>query len=346
MKILLCSVPFSPSIGGIETVSALLAEQFSALGHEVCVATMSAGKASDAPFRLVRQPTFRDMLREIAATDVILHNNISLRFAWPQLLTRTKPWVIAHHVWTPAAGVGRLKHLAMRHAGNIAVSEAIAASLSVPSTVIGNPYADDVFHRRDDIARSRDLVFLGRLVSDKAPGMLIDALLLLRERGLDPSLTIIGSGPEEAALRRRSMDAGLDARIRFAGALRGDALVAALNAHRIMVVPSVWEEPFGIVVLEGLACGLVPVVTNSGGLPQAVGECGLVVPKSDPAALANAIASLLQNEALCSRLLARAPAHLALHTREAAARSYLQVLQSARDRHGAGAMHDRMADQT
>ena len=96
-----------------------------------------------------------------------------------------------------------------------------------------------------------------------------------------------------------------------------------------MVVPSVWEEPFGIVALEGLACGCVPVVTRSGGLPDAVGACGVVVPKNDAPGLADELGRLVADEPARRRLLAHAPEHLARHTRDRVARRYLEVIEQA-----------------
>ncbi len=97
----------------------------------------------------------------------------------------------------------------------------------------------------------------------------------------------------------------------------------------MLVVPSVWEEPFGIVVLEGLACGCVPLVTRSGGLPDAVGDCGVVVARDDPAALADGIQALLADTGLQDDFRARAPAHLARHSPDRVARDYLRVLHDA-----------------
>jgi glycosyltransferase involved in cell wall biosynthesis len=102
-----------------------------------------------------------------------------------------------------------------------------------------------------------------------------------------------------------------------------------LNAHRVIVVPSVWEEPFGVVALEGLACGCAPIVTRSGGLPDAVGRCGVVVPKNDTASLADAIDRLLGDERARAALLAHAPEHLAQHTRARVARRYLEIIEAA-----------------
>jgi glycosyltransferase involved in cell wall biosynthesis len=330
VNILFCSVPFHPSVGGIETVSALLAERFHRAGHRVVLVTQSTSAQPDVePFEVVRRPSVRKLFELVRRSEVVFHNNISLRFAWPQLLVH-RPWVVAHHTWIPVRGLAaRLKRLALSDAANISVSRAIADSLPVSSTVVPNPYASDVFVQGDLAERAGDLVFVGRLVSDKGVDRLIAALGLLAERGVRADLTVIGDGPEAGPLREQAASLGVADRVRFHGRLVGAELVAVLNDHRVLVVPSVWEEPFGVVVLEGLACGCVPLVTRSGGLPDAVGDCGVVVARDDPAALAEAIETLLCDATLRDDYRRRANIHLARHTPDRVARDYLRVLTDA-----------------
>jgi len=337
VNILFCSVPFRPSVGGIETVSELLAERFQRTGHSVVLATQTGASSADTgDLRIVRRPNPRQLFELVQWADVVFHNNISLRFAWPQLFL-SRPWVIAHHTWIPTRGLaGRLKRFVLRYAQNIAVSDAVARSLPMLCVVVPNPYADDRFVRLAGTLRDRELLFVGRLVSDKGVGVLIDALAALAERGQHACLTVIGDGPEEPALRQQAQALGVADQVDFAGRRTGDDLVWALNAHRVLVVPSMWEEPFGVVALEAIACGCVPLVARSGGLPDAVGACGRVVPKGDRQALATAMGMLLDQPTLLECHRAGAAAHLARHTRDRVARDYLKVLDDA---HRAGTHH-------
>ena len=333
LNILLCSVPFRPSVGGIETVSAILAERFHAAGHNVTLLTQTPSmEPEDEPFAIVRQPSAVALLRWVRWADVVVHNNVSLRLAWPLLLYR-KPWVVAHHMWTPRAGrgalAGQLKHWLTRFATNIAVSRAMADSLATPATIIPNPYADDVFRDVPGAARDGDVVFLGRLEAGKGAALALDALAQLNANGKRVRLTVVGSGPEESSLRRRAEALGVGDQLHLAGRRGGAELVALLNRHRVIVIPSLWEEPFGVVALEGVACGCVPVAARSGGLPDAVGPCGVIVPKNDGVALAAAIDALLADGAARATLLEQAPRHLAEHTRERIAHRYLEVIEHA-----------------
>jgi glycosyltransferase involved in cell wall biosynthesis len=74
----------------------------------------------------------------------------------------------------------------------------------------------------------------------------------------------------------------------------------------------------------------VPIVARSGGLPEAVGECGVVFPKGDREALAQAIAALTTDPAALEPYRRRAAAHLARHVKERVARDYLEVIDAAR----------------
>lgn len=330
MNILFCSVPFRPSVGGIETVSALLAERFQRQGHRVILVTQTPAAEVDADaYEVVRRPSIRKLWQLIGWADVVFHNNISLRFAWPQLLLR-RPWVVAHHTWIPTRGMaGRIKRLVIRRASNIAVSSAVAKSLPVPCVIVPNPYADDVFVRAAFERRSRELVFVGRLVSDKGVEVLIAALGQLAQRHRRVGLTVIGDGPELPALQRQAMDLGVGEQVDFCGRRVGSALASLLNEHQVLVVPSIWEKPFGVVALEAMGCGCIPLVSRSGGLPDAIGSGGVVVPLGDVDALARAIEALLGDLPRIEHLRSAAPAHLERHTPDRVARDYLHVITDA-----------------
>jgi glycosyltransferase involved in cell wall biosynthesis len=331
----LSSNKFYPNLGGLETVSALLARAFTGLGQDVVVVTETpGGTGSDAfPFEVVRQPSAGKLLALVRWADVVFHNNISLRAAWPLLLVR-RPWVVAHHIWVPrGSGLrglkGALKRTLLRGASGIAISDAIAADFSTPCVVIPDPYNDEVFRTLPDVERNRDLVFVGRFVSAKGLPVLLQSLGRLADSDLRPTLTVIGAGPEERAWRQLVDDMGLSGQVQFAGVKRGAALAEALNAHRVMVVPSLWNEPFGVVALEGMACGCVVIGSEGGGLKQAIGPAGLTVANGDAAGLAAAIEQALGDPAVQERCRAAAPAHLYLHRPTAVANRYLKVFEQA-----------------
>lgn len=329
MKILLGSHHFFPSTGGIETASNLLAREFVALGHEVRVVTETEGNG-DFAFPVIRRPGPLELLRQVRWCDVFLQNNISLRTLWPLLGVR-RPLVIAHQTWiTNADGsVGwqhRLKRFVLRYATSLAISDAVAAQLPGPSIQVGNPYDDNVFKNVPPDPRTRELIFVGRLVSDKGASLLLEAMALLESK---PRLAIAGDGPERAILEKQTADLGLQSRVEFIGSQTSEQVAKLLRQHQILVVPSRWREPFGIVALEGIACGCVVVGSAEGGLPEAIGPCGLTFPNGDAQALANALSRLLENPAESDRLRQNAAAHLARFTPRHVAGLYLDAMKSA-----------------
>lgn len=318
MRILLSSYSYAPSVGGLETVSSLLAREWEKLGHEVRIVTQTPGPANapkDGTTPVFRRPGFCALTRHLAWCDVFFQNNLSLRLAavWPLC---PRPWVTAHQTWLIHPGTRpvwyhHLKYASLRLGRSVAISRAIAAALPVAASVIPNPYDATLFTAAStDAAPVRDIVFVGRLVSDKGVSLLVEALLLLHRNGAPHTATIVGAGPEEPRLRAAVQAAGLANHVHFTGSLPPGEVLAVLRRHSLLVVPSLWPEPFGIVALEGLAAGCRVVVSDGGGLPEVVGDLGRVFARADGAdGLASAVRAALAepapDAAACARHLAR-----------------------------------------
>ncbi|MEH2319942.1 glycosyltransferase family 4 protein [Nostoc sp.] len=221
-----------------------------------------------------------------------------------------------------------LKHIVTGFATNISASHALAKSIPAPSNVIPNSYREDIFYEMPEVPRSQELVFLGRLVSDKGANLLLEVLAELKKMGLTPKLTIIGSGPEESKLCQQAKDLEIYEQVNFVGVKVEDELVKLLNAHQIMVVPSLWNEPFGIVALEGIACGCVVVGSEGGGLKDAIGSCGVTFPNGNVEKLTKTLFNLLTHPEQLTTYRENAKLHLARHTSKAIAKAYLEVLEA------------------
>ena len=330
MKILISSHAFSPDIGGIETVSGLLAEEFSRLGHEVVVVTQSLGDTR-FPFRVLRRPTPRALIRLIKWCDVFWQNNLSLRTVWPALFLRRKI-VVTHQGSYCRAPSGidlaqRVKLALANRLPSVAISRAVAQCLRTNSTIISNPYDSRIFKVRSISSARLGLAFVGRLVSEKGVDLLLESLARLTLLGLRPRLTIIGSGPEESSLQRLCDKLSLRAQVTFTGAKKPSEIAEVLNHHQILVVPSRYAEPFGVVALEGIACGCAVVGSNGGGLPEAIGPCGVTFENGDVGGLTSELARLLSDPTERERLTANAPQHLARFQSPAIAKSYLDIFR-------------------
>jgi glycogen(starch) synthase len=146
------------------------------------------------------------------------------------------------------------------------------------------------------------LMHVGRIDERKGIHVAIDALARLPT---EATLRILGRG-DAAYLRRLREQAsalGLDGRVTFEVVERS-ALAARYRSADAVVFPTLWEEPFGLVPAEAMACGTPVVATGTGGSKEFLidGVNCLLVPPGDPAALADALLRLASDPALRARL--------------------------------------------
>ena len=157
-----------------------------------------------------------------------------------------------------------------------------------------------------------------RLVPVKDHAGLLDALALLRDRGVEFTCTLAGEGELRGELERRVAAARLEDRVTFAGVIPHDAILAALERgeYDVSVIASA-ERPGGLMegvpvaLIEAMAAGVVVVATDSGSIGELVDEeTGVLVPHSDPGALAGALARVVREPGLRTRLRAAARARV------------------------------------
>jgi glycosyltransferase involved in cell wall biosynthesis len=338
MKILVLSYKFFPDIGGIEVNSELLADYFHKFGAEVCVVTTSdADVTHNREFRyeVVRNPSKLALIKLYLWADTVLENNPVLNLSWPLTFIK-KRHCIALNTWISRvdgslAIQDKLKLQWLRKADVvIAVSEKVRELTFKDAIVIGNPYRDDLFVTLNE-NRIRDFVFLGRLVSDKGVDMAVDLLHKLNSdasfNNKTFSLTIIGDGPERNELEKRCLDYNLGNHVIFTGTLQGIELVKCLNEHKYLLAPSRWREPFGNIAIEGMACGCIPIVSDGGGLIDAVGKAGVVFERNNLESLVQNVMYLLHDTELESKLRSEFGNHLGNHKPELVAQQYFNVLQ-------------------
>jgi glycosyltransferase involved in cell wall biosynthesis len=157
-------------------------------------------------------------------------------------------------------------------------------------------------YRRD---AGRVVGTIGRLVPQKAMHVLVEATPALLQASPDTRVLIVGDGPLRADLEAQAARLGVAHAVRFAG--YQEDVVSAYAAMDVFVLPS-RDEGFGLVFLEAMAMGVPVVGTRVIGSEDAVddGVTGLLVPYADPAALAGAVRSILEDPPLAARLRAAA----------------------------------------
>lgn len=339
MNILFFSHSFYPEIGGIETVSMQLASNFQEReGVSVIVVSRTKEKGDLLfPFQIVRDPSIKKMNSLLQWCDVVFENNPCFGMSWLNFIIR-KPKVVALHTWIviPGNKITFLQKIKKTMLSDydvvIACSNKIKEFTFKKSVVIENAYDTKLYRNLEQI-KTKDFVFLGRLVSDKGADMCIELLQELKnENGKEYSLTIIGDGPEIELIKQLAENYEISHLVRFLGFLTGQAIVSELNTHRFLLVPSRWEEPFGIVALEGMACGCIPIVSDGGGMPDAVGVAGMVFKRNSITSLLETTIQLLNNQVHQAKLLQLAETHLNQHTLDKVAQSYFDLILNASKR--------------
>ena len=149
------------------------------------------------------------------------------------------------------------------------------------------------------------LGFIGRLVPERGGEVLLRAAAGLLGAW---SLTIVGTGPEQESLEELAQRLGLASRIRWLGGVPKSELGPVWEEIDCLVVPSrstsTWMEGANPVLLEAMARGIAPVVTQSGALPEIVGPAGVII--DDPETLSERLQELLADPARVRALGERA----------------------------------------
>ena len=142
-----------------------------------------------------------------------------------------------------------------------------------------------------DPAGGKKLLFVGRLAAVKGMPVLLDAMKRLPK---DVTLTVIGDGPDRAALEEQA--APFRERVKFMGYQSQTEVAEALKAHDIFVLPS-FAEGVPVVLMEAMAAARPVITTRIAGVPELVkdGVSGVLVPPGDMDALASAVSSVSQD---------------------------------------------------
>lgn len=129
-----------------------------------------------------------------------------------------------------------------------------------------------------------DLLYVGQLVRGKGVQLLLAAMARMKT---PRTLDIVGAGNMEGELKTLAARLGLAERVRFRGFQANPR--AWMHKAKCVVVPSFWQEPYGLVAAEAVAAGRPVVAFAIGGLPEACGGKATLVPPGDVAALAEAL---------------------------------------------------------
>ncbi|ESU34217.1 glycosyl transferase family 1 [Bacillus sp. 17376] len=145
---------------------------------------------------------------------------------------------------------------------------------------------------------------------------LIQAFALINQKYQESNLLIVGDGPQKKEYEELTERLGIGHATTFTGRVPNDKVPDYINKMSIFAVPSTEDsESFGVAAVEAMACGVPPVVSNVGGLPEVVieGKTGFVVPKENPEKLSEAMLKLIEDQEMRQRMATNGVVHVKQH---------------------------------
>ena len=154
---------------------------------------------------------------------------------------------------------------------------------------------DDVIGRRYNINGNFNFIYVGRLERVKGVDILLDAFPMVKSKYKNIKLVVIGDGTQLENLKQKAKDNNIDENVEFLG--KQVDVKKWLDKADIFIYPVVWEEAFGISVVEAMSRGVIPITFKRGGLPEIIDseKNGYLVDKIDSKDLANKIVEILNN---------------------------------------------------
>lgn len=148
-----------------------------------------------------------------------------------------------------------------------------------------------------------ELLYVGRLSTEKGVDILIEAAAVLKARGMPFRLRIAGTGVSALCLQSLVSKLQLGDVIEFIGPIPRTGLGELYQSADVVCVPS-RSEPFGLVILEAMAAGTAVLGTNVGGIPYIVndGVTGVLCAPNNPVAMADALGRLVSEVGAIQRL--------------------------------------------
>ncbi|GJD16223.1 hypothetical protein RIVM261_011790 [Rivularia sp. IAM M-261] len=309
MRICLHSGQFFPVIGGIPQVSYTLADYWVEQGHQVTVVTDTPATVNQDiafNFPVVRCPSFALWNSLLSTSDVIVSKGYSLKHLAAWLLSR-KPIIWIHPIYIPEIiESNKIKWRSLFRsflarvalplaASHVYVSRAIEKQIRSPKgLVIYNP-VESCFRPLPDIIVENDFAFFGRMDAEKGVATLLKALTICKQRNKNYTLDLYGKGPYLLEWQQLAETLGIASQLRWYPFLRGEELVTAMNAAGVVVMPSQWAEPMGLVAAEAMACGKAVIGSRQGGLGEVLEGYGMTFENGNAEQLAECMIQVKEN---------------------------------------------------
>ena len=315
MRILQICSPFLPTQGGREVLVDTLCRELAVRGHELVVATETQVDSElDLPYEVWRidESNRQQCLDRIGRfqPEVVNLHTFDSSLLLSQIRGDFKTVFTFHNAHISINNpVSRFmvrwvdKNVDTIVAVSDFVHSTIIASDDFPSVQVERRW-NGVMAPAEPNEIGTDLVFTGRLSSEKGVGVLLLAFEQVLSKHPKTALKIIGDGPYRQALESIAKRLGVFESTQFLGWMNQSELSKELFTARAMIVPSVWQEPFGLVAVEAMMHGVPVIASDVGGLREIVvdQESGYLVAPGDHFKMAERISTLLSDRPLAKKM--------------------------------------------
>lgn len=239
---------------------------------------------------------------------------------------------VAHWEWAAMARLSRRHHV-------IALGTELAESLALYGNKISLGFTSLV--RENQIVRDKkfhmgkilSLLTVGRVSQEKGIEWALRSLVLLKQKGIQVSYTVVGDGSDLNRLHRLAEELRVSAQVEFVGAKPFSKLAAYYQLADVFILPS-HTEGVAKVLLEAMANRLAIVATRVGGNPWVLGDGdrGTLVSYGDAGAIAEAVIKYMVDVQFREEKLKSATSFINKNTMEASAKRIIRVIESERER--------------
>lgn len=338
MRVLLWTEGFFPHIGGVAVISAHFVKEMLSRGHEFAIVTSLHDPQLPVRDQFLGIPVYRFPfsqalwhrdLREIklirtAIVELkhsfqpeIIHVNECgpSNFFHPLTETRVPRILTLQSILPQSAAVNGLLVNTLRTMDWVAAvsqamlddARALVPAITPRSSLVydGAPMPVHVPSPLSDDKFDAPIIFCaGRVVRDKGFDVMLDAFPRVLQFFPRARLVIAGDGEARAGLEQRTVEMGLTHAVEFPGWIQPEQIPAAMDAATIVVMPSRWREPFGMIALEGMQMARPVIASRTGGLAEIVvdGETGMLFENENTTALAEAVTFLLAHRDAARRM--------------------------------------------
>ena len=344
MKIIQWAFPFLPTQGGREVMIDNLSRELQILGHEVMVVTDTDGSEKlSLPYQVLRLNALNpaesiQAIRDFAPEIIHVHNFLDNSVVMLRSLNLDSKIILTlhnEHKSSPdRTAQARFDWARQSVSEIVAISDFVKLSIEQSGDFEGVPVSR-IWNGTEMVIEPKplgqDILFMGRIQPEKGLGFLLASMFLLVQKHPRARLQIVGDGPFRKTFENLARDLCLEKNVRFLGWQTGQNLERFITDARMIVVPSAWKEPFGLVAIEAMMNQRPVIVTDRGGLPELVeaGKNGFVVQPGDILELAARMSQLVEDSQLAAKMGAAGRTRaLEDFTLNSTALSYLKVYEA------------------